>query len=80
LLHPHAQERAFERGATEAEIIATVTSGSRALAKHGRTLFTQEFGFDGNWRGRRYNMKCVYAYAVEQPEGWLVITVIVKFF
>jgi hypothetical protein len=38
-LHPHARERAQERGVTEAEIVATVNAGERRLAKHGRTAF-----------------------------------------
>jgi hypothetical protein len=32
------------------------------------------------WRGRWYAHKQVEAYAVEEPDGWLVITVIVRFF
>jgi len=29
VLHPHAKERLAERGATEAEVIATVTEGEQ---------------------------------------------------
>ncbi len=78
-LHPHAQERLVDRGATEAEVIATVESGERFPAKFGRTGFRRNFAFDGEWRGRRYATKQVETYAVEE-DGWLVITVIVRYF
>jgi hypothetical protein len=79
-LHPHAKSRLQERGATEEEIIATVGRGERFSAKHDRTGFRCNFSFDGEWNNRRYSTKQVEAYAVEEEDGWLVITVIVKFF
>jgi hypothetical protein len=69
-----------ERGATEVEVFATVEQGERFPAKFGRTGFRRNFGFDGMWRGRRYASKQVEAYAVEEGDGWLVITVVVKYF
>ncbi|MFB3921695.1 MAG: hypothetical protein ACE145_08235 [Terriglobia bacterium] len=79
-LHPHAGERLAERGATEAEVAATVESGERFPAKFGRTGFRRNFAFAGEWLGRRYATKQVEAYAVEEAGEWLVITVMVKFF
>lgn len=79
-LHPHAKARLQERGATEGEVIATIDRGERFSAKHGRTGFRCNFPFDGEWNNRRYSTKQIEAYAVEEEEGWLVITVIVKFF
>lgn len=78
-LHPHAQGRLAERGATEAEVITTVETGERFPTKLGRTGFRRDFAFNDEWRGRRYTTKQVEAYAVEE-EGWLVITVIVRYF
>lgn len=78
--HPHANDRLAERGATEAEVRATVEGGERFPAKFGRTGFRRNFTFDGEWRGRRYGSKQVEAYAVKQGDDWLVITVIVKYF
>jgi hypothetical protein len=71
-IHPHARERAPERGTTEDEIIETVESGIRVPAKLGRTGFRRDFhsGALGE----------VEAYAVREDGDWLVITVIVKFF
>jgi hypothetical protein len=78
-LHPHAQGRLIERGATEAEVIATVETGEQFPAKVGRTGFRRNFAFNGEWRGRRYATKQIEAYAV-QENGWLVITIIVRYF
>ena len=78
-LHPHAQSRLAERGATETEVVATVTAGEQFPAKYGRTGFRRNFAFDAEWRGRLYATKQVEAYAVPE-DGWLVITVIVRYF
>jgi hypothetical protein len=79
-LHPHAQDRLADRGATEAEVVATVEQGERFPAKFGRTGFRRNFGFDAVWRGRYYTTKQVETYAVEEEGGWLVVTIIVKYF
>ena len=79
-LHPHARERLIERGATEAEIIATVSHGGTFPAKLGRSGFRRNFVFGAKWRGQYYANKQVMAYAVRERRGWLVITVITKFF
>jgi len=79
-LHPHARERMVERGTTEHEVVATVVAGERFPAKFGRTGFRRNFIFGGEWMGRRYASKQVEAYAVPEEDGWLVITVLVKFF
>ena len=78
-LHPHALARLAERGTTQEEVLATVQAGERFPAKFGRTGFRRNFPFSGEWRGRRYATKQLEAYAV-QESGWLVITVIVKYF
>jgi Domain of unknown function (DUF4258) len=79
-LHPHAAARMAERGATVEEVEATVTAGERFPARFGRTGFRRNFAFGADWRGRRYQTKQVEAYAVEEDGGWLVITVLVKYF
>ena len=78
-IHPHARERMTERGATEAEVIATVKQGARFPAKFLRTGFRRNFPFNSEWRGKFYRAKKIEAFAVED-NGWLVITVIVKYF
>jgi len=78
-LHPHAQSRLAERGATADEVKKTVESGERFPAKFGRTGFRRNFVFDSEWRGRCYETKQIEAFAVEE-NGWLVLTIIVKYF
>jgi hypothetical protein len=79
-LHPHAAGRLAERGVIEEEVVATVSGGERFQAKFGRTGFRRNFAFDGLWRGRQYVTKQVEVFAVEEDGGWLVITVIARFF
>ncbi len=80
-LHPHARDRLAVRGAAEAEVVATVEEGEQFGAKFGRIGFRRNFPFEGVWRGRQYATKQVEAYAVrEEPDTWLVITVVVKYF
>ncbi len=69
-----------ERGATEEEIGLTVEGGERVPAKFGRAGFRRNFSFGAEWRGRHMAMKQIEAYAVEEEDGWLVITVIVKYY
>jgi hypothetical protein len=69
-----------ERGAAPEEVEATVTAGERFPARFGRTGFRRNFAFGGDWRGRRYRTKQIEAFAVEEEGGWLVITVLVKYF
>ncbi len=56
-LHPHAQARLIERGATEAEVIATVLGGTSFTVQFGRTGFRRNFPFNAEWRGRFYATK-----------------------
>lgn len=79
-LHSHAVERLEERGTTHDEVVATIESGERFPAKFGRMGFRRNFPFDGTWRGKRYATKQIEAYAVEESSGWLVITVIARYF
>jgi len=78
--HPHALARMDERGAARGEVIETVESGERLPAKHGRTGFRRNFQCRSVWRGREFHGKQVEAYAFPEADGWLVITVVVKYF
>lgn len=79
-LHPHAVARLTERGADAAEVIETVLTGERMPARLERIGFRRNFTFDGTWEGRLFRTKQVEAIAVREDDGWLVITVIVRFF
>jgi len=69
-----------ERGATEEEVEAAIREGERFPAKFGREGFRRNFRFDGTWRGRRYGIKQIEAFAIWENGDWLVISVIVKYF
>ena len=77
---PHAVERAGERGANRSEVEIAVASGERFAAKFGRAGFRRTFPYNAKWRGRHYLTKQVEVYAVPQGGGWLVVTVLVKYF
>lgn len=79
-LHPHAQERLLERGASETEVIATVEGGESFPAKYGRTGFRRNFSHESMWRGKHYATKQVEAYAVREGVDWMVITIITRYF
>lgn len=79
-LHQHALGRLQERGADEAEVVATVLQGETFPAKFGRQGFRRSFASGALWRGKHYATKQVEAYAVREGDGWLVITVIVKYY
>ena len=80
VIDPHARERMVERGASEDEVVATILSGERFPAKYGRTGFRRNFRFDGVWGARRYAMKQLEVFAVEEDGRWVVITVIARYF
>ena len=69
-----------ERGASLEEVVATVESGERFPAKYGRTGFRMEFPNVGIKGGKHYRIKQIDAFAVFEDDGWLVITVIVKYY
>jgi hypothetical protein len=79
-LHPHAKERLSERGASEAELVATVEEGESFPVKYGRAGFRRNFPFNTVWRGRHYATKQIEAYAVKDGKDWLVITIVTRFF
>lgn len=79
-LHPHAADRSRERGASLQEVVATVRRGERFPARLGRTGFRRNFRFGGVWRGRTYATKQVELFAVPEHGGWLVITVLVRYY
>jgi len=79
-LHPHAKARAVERGATEAEVIATVEEGEQFPVKYGRIGFRRNFPFNGVWGGKHYLVKQIEAYAVKEVNDWIVVTVITRYF
>jgi len=58
----------------------TVTRGEQFPAKFGRIGFRRNFSFQTQWRGQFYATKQLTAIATREADGWLVITVIVRYF
>jgi hypothetical protein len=58
---------------------APIHDGAIAAAKLGRTGFRRNFEYNATWRGRFYANKQIEVIAVDE-DGWLVITVLVKYF
>jgi hypothetical protein len=46
----------------------------------GERGFRRNFAFQKQWRGKRYANKQLCVFAVPQGDGWLVITVIVRYY
>ncbi len=79
-IHPHARARMAERGASEEEVVATVSAGESFPAKFGRQGFRRNFDETGERRGRPYAAKQIEAVAVREDDYWLVITVVVRYY
>ena len=77
---PHAHERLIERGTTEEEVKKTVREGEQFEAKFDRVGFRRNIIFNHKWRGQYYTTKQIEAYAVKRSYGWLVISVITRYF
>ena len=79
-IHPHARQRMRERGASASQVRETVLHGTSTPAKFERTRFRRTFAFNGIWNGRRYTRRQIDAFATRIRDGWLVITIIVRYF
>ena len=78
--HRHAAERLAERGATEEEVILAVEAGEQFEAKFGRTGFRRNVPYNQQWRGKCYETKQVEVFAIHRYDGWLVISVVTRYF
>ena len=79
-IHPHAETRMAERGVSLEEIEETVKNGETFDAKFDRDGFRKNFNYEKEWRGKFYTVKQVEVYAVKEENGFLVITIISKYF
>jgi hypothetical protein len=69
-----------ERGATLAEVQRAVRIGNVTVAKFGRSRFRRVDSFNSKWNGKYYAHKQIDAFAAKMGDGWLVVTVVVKYF
>jgi len=77
---PHAREKMADRGASEAEVVASIRAGNAEPARGGRVLFRKNFRFDRQWRGRHYAVKQVAPIVAETPDTLMVVTVFTFYF
>jgi len=80
IFHHHAIQRMEERGASEAEVQASIENGMVYPAEFGRWKCSLTFPFGSYWRGRFFKKKLIEAYWVEEGEDIIVVTVVVKYF
>jgi len=76
--HPHAIERIHERGTNEKEVTSAIQNGETFSAKFGRTGFRRNFRLKVIGEASIMKPNNLEVYAVEEGEGWSVITVITK--
>lgn len=70
----------LERGATEAEVIATIREGTAEPAQRGLTLFRHNHPFHAAWGGVSYDVKQVACIVALEPNRLVVVTVYTFFF
>ena len=58
----------------------TIETGEEFPAKFGRMGFRRNFTFEEIWQGKLCATKQVEVMAIRENTGWIVITVIVKYF
>lgn len=68
------------RGATEAEVIEAIETGSRESSKKNRILCRSNFLFDDEWEGTRYPIKQVAPVIIEEETEIVVVTVYTFYF
>ncbi len=76
----HAREQMAERGASEAEVILAIEKGESESTRKNRKLFRKNFQFNGNWRGRYYNIKQIAPIVAYEGDKLIVVTVFVFYF
>jgi hypothetical protein len=75
-LHPHAAQRLLERGATEAEVVATVQNGERFPANSDEPDSAETFHSPDSGEGHIRQL----SNWSEEDGCWLVITVLVRYY
>ena len=76
----HARQQMLERGASEEEVIETITAGERVPAKHGRVAHRRNFQHNRMWGGKLYPIKQVMPITKDERDSTVVITVYTFYF
>lgn len=75
----HAREQLGFRGATEAEVIATIRTSPWQPAGLGRLESRKEFPFGAEWNRRWYAVRQVRPIFLEEQDEIVVVTVYVYY-
>ena len=75
----HARDRMRERGATEDEVMATLSKGTELRAAGGRKVKELVFSFNAVWQGKPYPQKKLRVIYMEQDNDIIAITVYTYF-
>jgi hypothetical protein len=76
----HAYQQMIERGATEAEVIETVSTGRTAPAKQNRLGYRKNFQYNDYWAEKFYAVKQVLVIVADEPDKQIVVTVYTFYF
>ncbi len=76
----HAKEQAIERGTNVAEIVDTIITGNRQLAKNGKYKYQATFQYNDDWQGKFYSLKKVVPIVAETDTELVVITLYTFYF
>ena len=76
----HALDNMNDRGASVEEVEQAIMTGESFPAKKGRLSFRKNFNYNGNWKGKYYQIKQVSPIVAEEPDRLVVVTVYVYFF
>jgi hypothetical protein len=79
VISAHAEAQLAHRGTTADEVTAAVNGAPWFSAGRGRLDCRRDFEVEGEWNGRRYNVKQVRPVFIEYPVGVLVVTVYTYF-
>ncbi|MBV8845249.1 MAG: DUF4258 domain-containing protein [Bryobacterales bacterium] len=80
VLTRHARDRCIQRGATEADVIAAIRTGSRESAQRGLWLYRLNLEYNRAWGDNTFAVQQVVPVVDEEQERFVVITVYVFYF
>ncbi len=79
-LSGHALQQLAYRGATEAEVVEVIRTGTRGKAEGGRQDSRKDFVFETTWNGKHYKTRQVRPVFAEEASEIVVVTVYVYYF
>jgi len=69
-----------ERGASQGEVIETITKGEGIPVRHGRVMYRKNFQYNHKWGNKFYHIKQVMPIVKKEGNNIIVITVYTFYF